>query len=79
MWSTARWAIRAPGQRIVWLDAVAARPALCPHRERDDHFRRAARRIYATFAVSVSERGDAMRILAERLFRSPRTSAAPAL
>lgn len=58
----------SPLVRIFWLDALAARLALCPLGERQDHFRCAARRIHATFAVSVPERGDAMRILAERLF-----------
>ena len=59
---------QSPLVRLFWLDALAARLALCPLPERGDHFRNAARRIYATFAVSVPERGDAMRILAERLF-----------
>jgi hypothetical protein len=59
---------QSPLVRLFWLDALAARLTLCPLPERGDHFRNAARRIYATFAVSVLERGDAMRILAERLF-----------
>ena len=57
----------SPLVRIFWLDALAARLALCPPSERADLFRRAARRIYATFAVSLPERGDALRILAERI------------
>lgn len=57
----------SPLVRIFWLDALATRLALCPPAEQADLFGRAARRIYATFAVSVPERGDALRILAERM------------
>jgi hypothetical protein len=60
-------ATQSPLLRTFWLDALAARLSLCSLPQRTEHFLSAAKRIHATFAVSVSDRGDAVRILAERL------------
>lgn len=63
-------ALRTPSnlERLFFLEALAARLALCPLAHRAALFRSAARRIHATFAIPPNERSDALRLLAQRLF-----------
>ena len=58
---------QSPLERMFWLNAMADVLASRPDAERRALFLDAARRIHATFAVSPRERGDAVRVLAERL------------
>ena len=58
---------QSPLVRIFWLDALASRLGRCSIAEQKDHFRAAALRINATFAIAPRERADALCILAERL------------
>jgi len=53
--------------RLFWLHALADFLALRPLAERHAHYLDAARRINATFAVTIREREDAVRVIAERL------------
>jgi hypothetical protein len=57
----------SPLERAFWLAALAhlIRDRATAHRQ--DHFRAAARRIHATFAVPLRARHDAVRAVAERL------------
>jgi hypothetical protein len=61
----------SPLERLFWLDALENRLASRSLLERSDLFRAAARRINATFAVSVKERADVILSLAQRLIPIP--------
>jgi hypothetical protein len=60
-------ATESPLDRVFWLDALADFLTLRSRDEQRDRFLDAARRIHATFAVTIRERHDAVRVLAERL------------
>lgn len=60
-------ATESPLERTFWLDALATLIRERAEERRDVLFRAAARRIYATFAVSLRDRHDAVRVVAERL------------
>lgn len=60
-------ATESPLERTFWLDALATLIRDRGDDRRDASFRAAARRIHATFAVSLRDRHDAVRVVAERL------------
>jgi len=60
-------ATQSPLERAFWLDALADVIRARPEQEHAGLLHAAARRIHATFAVSVRERHDAVRVVASRL------------
>jgi hypothetical protein len=60
-------ATESPLERTFWLDSLATLIRDRGDDRRDAFFRAAARRIHATFAVSLRDRHDAVRVVAERL------------
>lgn len=57
----------SPLERSFWLETIADVLNAQPHAESHRLFRDAARRIYATFAITVRERQQATRFLADRI------------
>lgn len=60
-------ATESPLERTFWLDSLAILIRDRGDDRRDAFFRAAARRIHATFAVSLRDRHDAVRVVTERL------------